>query len=166
MGIEFNADEILETAERMERNGAEFYRLAAEGDIGSGSKQKLLELAEMEAAHEKAFAALRAKRKLPPPQQFLDELFDRLDTKESTLAEWCRGEGIAFVSLTLPLRRAAAEGKQVFYTYDDHWTLVGHDVVAEAIHDYWKARTRRATVDLEQPLAQEPTGTARATTND
>ena len=30
MGLDFNADEVFEIAEQIERNGAEFYRTAAE----------------------------------------------------------------------------------------------------------------------------------------
>jgi len=59
MALDFNADEIFQIAEQIERNGASFYRGAARLDFGEGTKQKLLELAEMEDAHEKTFAAMR-----------------------------------------------------------------------------------------------------------
>jgi hypothetical protein len=95
----------------------------------------------LDAAKVRAFVSLRAKQELPEPRRFLDELFARLDTKESTLAEWCRGQGIAFVSLTAPLRHAAADARQVYLTYNDHWTPVGHEVAAAAIYDFWKTRT-------------------------
>jgi len=63
MSYDFNADEVLEMAEQMERNGAKFYRNAADA-VDSRSKKKLLkELAGMEDEHEKTFASLRSDLK-------------------------------------------------------------------------------------------------------
>lgn len=59
MGAVFNADEILEIGERIERNGAGFYRKAAEGAAGDTARDMLLELADMEDGHVKVFAAMR-----------------------------------------------------------------------------------------------------------
>ena len=61
MGISFNFDEIFEMAEQIERNGAKFYRSAAEKFSDSAARKKLLELATMEERHEKTFAAIRAE---------------------------------------------------------------------------------------------------------
>ena len=55
----FNADEIFEMAMEIERNGAKFYRKAAEGKAGRTSKELLLRLADMEVEHERTFAAMR-----------------------------------------------------------------------------------------------------------
>jgi len=60
MSIHFNADEIFEMAEQIERNGAKFYRKAAESAEESGLRQTLLDLAAMEDEHEKTFASMRA----------------------------------------------------------------------------------------------------------
>ena len=60
MGFDFNADDIFEMAERIERNGAKFYRTAAEKVADSSAKDFLLGLARMEDEHEKTFALLRA----------------------------------------------------------------------------------------------------------
>lgn len=57
----FNMNEILEMAEQIERNGAAFYRKAAEGIPDSQNRELLLELAQMEDEHEKTFASLRAQ---------------------------------------------------------------------------------------------------------
>ena len=59
MGMPFNADEVFEMAEQIERNGGKFYRAAAEkfpavSDIFLG-------LAAMEDEHEKTFANMRAE---------------------------------------------------------------------------------------------------------
>ncbi len=58
MALDFNADEIFEMAEQIERNGAVFYRKAAETVTGE-EKDFLLELAKMEDDHEVTFKALR-----------------------------------------------------------------------------------------------------------
>jgi len=60
MGYDFNADEVFEMAEQLERNGAKFYRSAAEKTSDSANKGFLLELAAMEDEHEKTFKAMRA----------------------------------------------------------------------------------------------------------
>ncbi len=59
MSITFNAFEIFEMAEQIERNGVKFYRKAAQGISDSQVQQMLLELADMEAEHEKTFTAMR-----------------------------------------------------------------------------------------------------------
>jgi rubrerythrin len=67
MSITFNADEIFEMAEEIERNGAKFYRRAAKNAADRSSGAILLKLAEMEDQHEKTFAAMR--KELPPRDQ-------------------------------------------------------------------------------------------------
>lgn len=57
MGITFNADEIFEMAEQIERNGTKFYRAAAEKL--SAVREVLLDLAAMEDEHEETFAGMR-----------------------------------------------------------------------------------------------------------
>jgi len=61
MGIDFNADEVFEIAEQIERNGAKFYRSVAEKVTDSNKKQLLMDLAEMEDEHETTFKSLRSK---------------------------------------------------------------------------------------------------------
>ena len=58
--IKFNADEVFEMAEEIERNGAKFYRKAAESKDGD-NRGLLLGLAAMEDEHEKTFAAMRGE---------------------------------------------------------------------------------------------------------
>jgi rubrerythrin len=59
MGLGFNADEIFEMAEQIERNGAKYYREAAEAVTSEEDKKFLIELAVMEDDHEVTFAELR-----------------------------------------------------------------------------------------------------------
>ena len=60
MSFEFNADEILAMAEQIERNGALFYRKAAELVKNPEVSKLLQDLATWEDGHERAFAAIRA----------------------------------------------------------------------------------------------------------
>ena len=60
MSYDFTADDIFEMAVQMERNGAKFYRTAAENVSEASGKELLLGLAAMEDEHEKTFAELRA----------------------------------------------------------------------------------------------------------
>jgi rubrerythrin len=59
MGMPFNADEVFEMAEQIERNGAKFYRAAAKKF--PQVSQVLSDLAAMEDEHENTFAAMRAE---------------------------------------------------------------------------------------------------------
>ncbi len=60
MSIRFSADEILEVAEKIERNGARFYRRAAELQGDPGKHHLLTDLATMEDQHEVIFREMRA----------------------------------------------------------------------------------------------------------
>jgi rubrerythrin len=60
MVYDFTANDVFEMAEQLERNGAKFYRTAAENVSDPKSKKLLIELAEMEDEHEKTFTSLRA----------------------------------------------------------------------------------------------------------
>ena len=60
MSITFNAFEILEMAEEIERNGAKFYRQAAKNTSDKKAKQMLLDMADMEVEHLKTFQNMKA----------------------------------------------------------------------------------------------------------
>ncbi len=62
--ITFNADEIFQMAEQIERNGVKFYRKAAEHSV---ARDLLLTLAVMEGLHEKTFAGMR--KELSPAER-------------------------------------------------------------------------------------------------
>ncbi len=67
--MSFVADEVLEIAEQMERNGGRFYRAAAEKAPGR-AREILLRLGEMEDRHRQIFRemriALTPEEKVPP----------------------------------------------------------------------------------------------------
>lgn len=60
MVYDFTADDVFEMAEQLERNGARFYREAAEMVTEPEEKKFLNGLADMEDEHEKTFASLRS----------------------------------------------------------------------------------------------------------
>ena len=78
MSLTFSADEILETAERIERNGQHYYRRAAEQITDEKGRKLLLGLAEMEVHHEQIFKDMRAglseRQKQPQVYDPNDEL--------------------------------------------------------------------------------------------
>ena len=84
----------------------------------------------------RAFMALRYKKELPEADVLLKYLVERADAREDVLSQWCKREGIALISTTAPLREAAIDGMQVYFTYDQHWTPDGHDVVARTVLDH------------------------------
>lgn len=59
MALQYNADEIFQIAEQIERNGSRYYRMAATGTSDTRVKEILTGLATMEDRHERTFADLR-----------------------------------------------------------------------------------------------------------
>lgn len=78
------------------------------------------------------FLALKADD-LPDPHELKDTLFTRLKEKEAIFADFCRQESIEFLSLTKALRREILVGRQAYFTYDQHWTPLGHKIVAQTL---------------------------------
>jgi len=63
MSFKFNADEVFEIVEQIERNGKAFYQKAADFASDEESANMFTELAEMEAVHERFFARMRQQLK-------------------------------------------------------------------------------------------------------
>ena len=61
MMYDFNADDIFEIAKQMERNGAEFYRIAAKAAKDDNSRELLLSFAAMEDDHKKIFTQMQSQ---------------------------------------------------------------------------------------------------------
>jgi len=59
MATTFNADEVFEMAEEIERNAAKFYRQAAENCPDKKTSQMLLDMAAMEDTHLDTFRQMR-----------------------------------------------------------------------------------------------------------
>lgn len=58
MSYDFTARDIFEIAKQIERNGAKFYKTAAQSVSDASEKELLLNLSIMEEEHEKTFADL------------------------------------------------------------------------------------------------------------
>ncbi len=81
------------------------------------------------------FLALK-KRDLPGPKETKAAIFKNLSAQEEAVREFCEKEGIEFVSVTNQLRESIKNSEQAYFTYDQHWTPIGHSVVAEALYNY------------------------------
>ena len=81
------------------------------------------------------FMALN-ERKLPPSDKIKGDVLNLLDTKELVFKDFCENESIGFISLTDSLRGRIALGEQLYFTYDNHWTPIGHEVVANTINEF------------------------------
>lgn len=111
MSIPFSADEIFEIAAQIERNGARFYRRAAEGPGSSRVRNKLLDLAAREDEHGKVLAAMRASLS---PQE-----------KEPTVSDpW--GESLLYL-------KGIADGHVFDLKTDPAAALTGKETVEEVL---------------------------------
>lgn len=79
MGTEFNADEVLAMAERIERNGQGFYLMASRSVPDADVSALLAELGVWEKGHEALFAGMRRRlstdQKTSTVSDPLDETF-------------------------------------------------------------------------------------------
>lgn len=98
MSIRFNADEVLKIAEKIEGNGAAFYRKAAQLFPAAHNKDFLLRLAEMEDDHQKTFSAMRAALKDSEKESTAYDPMDESLLYLKTLADQHGGEGTAAVA--------------------------------------------------------------------
>ena len=105
----------------------------------------------------RSFASLALKEDLPGASAFLSQVVDRSDGRESVVRFWCEREGNAFISTTEVLRSAVRRGIQTYFTYDQHWTPLGHEAVAELV-----SRTLGDRIDEESldPPTQSETDAA------
>ncbi len=126
MSIRFSADEIFEMAEEIERNGAKFYRKAAEGAADSETRRYLLDMATMEDGHLQTFAEMRgqlsdAEREVvtyDPENEaalYLDAMADSHGTegKKSVTEELTGDESIAEI---VKIAISAENDSVVFYS--------------------------------------------------
>ncbi|MBM4331091.1 MAG: rubrerythrin [Deltaproteobacteria bacterium] len=106
MSIDFNADEIFQMAEQIERNGSAFYRRAASLTARSITAQLFLKLAAMEDEHEKTFAHMRAELS---EQESKAKVSDPDDQSATYLRAWA--DGHVFDVRTNPAERLTGKEK-------------------------------------------------------
>ena len=87
------------------------------------------------------FSSYKMKN-IPEPKVFKSQVFDRLDNQENIFLASCKEKQFHCLSLTPSLQQAASQNKQVYYTYDQHWTPEGNRVVADVIGKYLKGLAR------------------------
>lgn len=82
--------------------------------------------------HLHAYLALKADD-LPSSEALAATLPERVEAQEAVVREFARERGIAFASTTAALRASVAAGEMPFFTWDPHWTPLGHERVAEVL---------------------------------
>lgn len=92
----------------------------------------LAESADIPADQLRHFASYIDKG-LPEAEVFKATVLERLGNQEAVFMEFCDEQEISCLSLVPALQKATAAGVQTFYTYDQHWTPEGNQVVAEEI---------------------------------
>lgn len=93
MGIKFNADEVFEIAINIEKNGAAFYRKAAQSQNEADNKDFLNKLAGMEDLHLKTFEEMRKNISNSEKQGASYDPYDELSLYLSAAADFHGGEG-------------------------------------------------------------------------
>ena len=101
MNDQFNADEVFEIAEQIERNGAAFYRKAAEATDLPSAKRLLTQLAEMEDRHEHTFAGMREDLHRKHPD-WLPKFFDAEGESETAQYMQAMARDLIFKPATAP----------------------------------------------------------------
>jgi hypothetical protein len=84
----------------------------------------------------RAFCRLGSK-KVPDARTLMANLVPYLDSRAAVVRRWCAAQSILFVDMTDALREAALKSQQVYFTYDQHWTPLGHAVVARTLANFW-----------------------------
>ena len=82
------------------------------------------------------FSRFKQKNLSLDPEVYKKQVLARLDSEENVWKSWCKEAGAECVSTTLALREAVLAGRQVYYTYDQHWTPEGNKVTAEVLASY------------------------------
>ncbi|MFA5687645.1 MAG: hypothetical protein WC959_00610 [Kiritimatiellales bacterium] len=90
--------------------------------------------AQVPAGQVRAFLRTRLND-LPPAPEFMDALIAGTAVREKIFRDLCQANEVQFISLTEPLRQQTRAGVRTYYTYDQHWTPEGHDVVADFLHE-------------------------------
>ena len=62
-----------------------------------------------------------------------------VDWRYEAIRQLVDEEQIAHVDMLPPFRAAAAQGEQLYFAQDTHWTPLGHELAARLLHDYQTA---------------------------
>jgi len=159
MAISFSVAEVLEMAEKNERNGANFYRTAAERFDNPYIRKLLTELTAWEKKHEEVFATMREQLSTT------DEAHGDLDSDEDLSLYWQAMKGLdVFGSKTDPaedltgnesirdiLMKAMEKEKDSIVYYNALKAFVSSDADREKVDDIIKEEMHHIRI-LSQSL--------------
>jgi rubrerythrin len=94
MSVTFNADEVFEMAEQIERNGAKFYREAAGKTVGQDMKEMFLNMAAMEDGHLQTFQEMRKDLAAQEKEQTVFDPYGEAALYLQTMADDKGSEGM------------------------------------------------------------------------
>ena len=109
MSVAFNADEVLEMAEQIERNAGKFYREAAKKISQADMKDMFLSMASMEDGHLKVFQAMRKELKAQEKEPAVFDPYDEGTLYLQALADSKGSEGMKAPTIKLTGRESAQE---------------------------------------------------------
>jgi rubrerythrin len=109
MGVNFNADEVFEMAEQIERNGARFYREAADKVTSREMKDMFLNMAVMEDGHLQTFQAMRKDLAAQEKAETAFDPFNEAALYLQTMADDKGSEGLKSPTEKLTGRESAQE---------------------------------------------------------
>jgi rubrerythrin len=101
MGVTFNADEVFEMAEEIERNAAKFYREAGAKADGQEIKKMFLQMAEMEDGHQATFHEMRKELAEQEKEPTAFDPYDEAALYLQTMAGAKGTEGLKAPNVTL-----------------------------------------------------------------
>ncbi len=81
------------------------------------------------------FGSYRVKN-IPDAATFKRNVFAWLNSQEQVFMAFCQKHDIECVSTAPALIAATKAGQQTYFTYDQHWTPIGNEVVAELMQNY------------------------------
>jgi rubrerythrin len=109
MSVTFNANEVFEMAEQIERNGAKFYREAAAATGGRDMKDMFLNMATMEDGHLKTFEAMRKELTAPEKAETVFDPYNEATLYLQAMADSKGSEGMRTPSEKLTGNESAEE---------------------------------------------------------
>jgi rubrerythrin len=109
MGVTFNANEVFEMAEEIERNGAKFYREAAAKTTDKDLKTMFLQMADMEDGHLKTFQQMRKELAAQEKEATAFDPYDEAALYLQTMAGAKGTEGMKAPDVKLTGNESATE---------------------------------------------------------
>lgn len=94
MSVTFNADEVFEMAEQIERNGAKFYREAAGKTSSPEIKDLFLNMASMEDGHLQTFQEMRTELAAQEKTKTVFDPYNEATLYLQTMADGKGSEGM------------------------------------------------------------------------